>query len=153
MAIKNVFNSEESSLLIERIQKLSLESKALWGKMNVAQMLAHCNVTYEMVYEPTKHPKQNALIRFLIKTFVKKAVVGENSYPKNSRTAPQFIIADKREFEIEKARLIAFIEKTQQLGEKHFEGLDSHSFGPLKAKEWNNMFYKHLDHHFEQFGV
>ena len=33
-------------------------------KMGVAQMLAHCNVTYEMVYE-NKHPKLNLFMSFL----------------------------------------------------------------------------------------
>jgi len=28
----------------------------------------------------------------------------------------------------------------------------SHSFGPLSKTEWNNMFYKHLNHHLTQFG-
>ncbi|MCB0510453.1 MAG: DUF1569 domain-containing protein [Chitinophagales bacterium] len=153
MAIENVFLEETKSKLVERINKLNPASQGLWGKMNVAQMLAHCNVTYEMVYEKGKHPKPNLIAKFFIKTFVKKLVVGESTYAKNSRTAPQFIIANEREFEAEKARLIAFIEKTQALGEKHFEGLESHSFGPLNAKEWNNMFYKHLDHHLQQFGV
>ena len=43
--------------------------------------------------------------------------------------------------------------KTQELGEAHFEGKESHSFGPLNKTEWNNMFYKHADHHLTQFGV
>ena len=34
-----------------------------------------------------------------------------------------------------------------------FEGKESNSFGPLTKGEWNNMFYKHLDHHLSQFGV
>ena len=43
------------------------------------------------------------------------------------------------------------ITKTQQLGENYFEGKESNSFGKLTASEWNNMFYKHLDHHLSQF--
>ncbi len=43
--------------------------------------------------------------------------------------------------------------KTQQLGENHFDGKESHSFGALNSKEWNNMFVKHLEHHLKQFGV
>ena len=46
-----------------------------------------------------------------------------------------------------------FIVKTQFLGASHFEGKESHSFGNLTSSEWNNMFYKHLNHHLEQFGV
>jgi hypothetical protein len=43
--------------------------------------------------------------------------------------------------------------KTQNLGENHFDGKESHSFGKLLKGEWNNLFYKHLDHHLRQFGV
>ena len=50
-------------------------------------------------------------------------------------------------------RLIDYINRTQQLGENHFDGKESHSFGPLTKTEWNNMFYKHLDHHLAQFGA
>jgi hypothetical protein len=105
-----------------------------WGKMTVAQMLAHCNVTYEMLYE-NKHPRPNGLVKFMLKLFVKKGVVNEVPYPKNSRTAPQFVILETKEFEKEKARLIDYIYKTQQLGASYFEGKESHSFGRLNSKE------------------
>ena len=92
-------------------------------------------------------------MRFILKTFVKKSVVNEKTYPKNSQTAPQFIIKGDRDFETEKKRLVDYINKTQQLGETFFDGKESHSFGVLTKSEWNNMFYKHLNHHLSQFGV
>jgi len=49
--------------------------------------------------------------------------------------------------------LIDYIEKTQQLGETHFDNKESHSFGRLTETEWNIMMYKHLNHHLNQFGV
>lgn len=150
--MKNIFSQEVTQELINRINKLTPQTQPKWGKMNVAQMLAHCNVTYEMVYED-KHKKPNAIMRFFLKTLVKNTIVGEKPYKQSLHTAPQFIIADNRDFEKEKKRLIEFLQKTQQLGESHFEGKESHSFGPLTAKEWNVMFYKHLDHHLTQFGV
>lgn len=138
--------------LINRISSLRSDSQPSWGKMSVAEMLAHCNVTYEMVYED-KHPKPNAFKRFLLKMFVKNMVVGEKPYKQNSPTASEFIIKDSKNFEEEKQRLVHYIKRTQELGEAHFEGKESHSFGVLDTKEWNNMFYKHLDHHLTQFGV
>ncbi len=150
--MKNIFNQADASEIIERINKLTPNTQGLWGKMTVDQMLAHCNVTYEMVYDNI-HPKPNALMRFILKTFVKKSVVNEKTYPKNSQTAPQFIIKGDRDFETEKKRLVDYINKTQQLGEDFFDGKESHSFGVLTKSEWNNMFYKHLDHHLSQFGV
>jgi len=150
--MKNLFDSEDAKEMVFRINQLTAETPAQWGKMAVDQMLAHCSVAYEMAYTD-KHPKPNAFARFMLKMFVKQAVVGPKPYKRNSRTAPVFIIADRKNFEEEKARLIAYIEKTQKLGATHFEGKESNSFGAMTSQEWNVSFSKHLDHHLTQFGV
>tara|TARA_R110002124_G_scaffold116078_7_gene272310 strand:- start:419 stop:877 length:459 start_codon:yes stop_codon:yes gene_type:complete len=152
MPYPDIFSKEVTEKLIERIQNLNSSSQPQWGKMNVAQMLAHCSVTYQYIYEDTfKQP--NFFMKFILKSFVKNIVVGEKPYPKNSRTAPDFLITDERNFNVEKSRLIDFLKTTQSLGAAHFDGRESHSFGKLSKNEWNSMFYKHLDHHFVQFGV
>lgn len=153
MALPNIFSSEVADKIIQRINTLSPESQPVWGKMNVAQMLAHCNVTYEMIYESEKHPAPGAFAKVMLKLFVKEIVVNENQYKKSSRTAPAFLITEPKVFETEKARLIAYLRKTQELGESFFDGKESHSFGKLSKTEWNNMFYKHLNHHLSQFGA
>lgn len=150
--MKNIFDPKVTQELIGRINALTPETVPNWGKMSVDQMLAHCCVAYEMAYTD-KHPKPNALMRFILKTFVKNRVVSEKPYGKNLKTAPAFIISERKNFEAEKARLIEFIEKTQKLGIQDFEGKESLSFGPMSSGEWNNQFYKHLDHHLNQFGV
>ncbi len=151
--MKNIFKKEITDQVIGRINNLTPETKSVWGKMNVAQMLAHLNVQYEVVYENEKFPKPNAFVRFMLKTFVKNKVVGPKPFPKNGRTAPYFVIADKREFEKEKERLINYINTTQKNGVEVLLPRDTKSFGKLTAVEWNNLFYKHLDHHLTQFGI
>lgn len=150
--MKNVFSLTDSSEIINRIGQLTPDTKGLWGKMSVAQMLAHCNVTYEMAYENI-HPAPNAFMKFILKLMVKKSVVNETPYKKSIQTAPAFIIKSDKDFAIEKERLVNYIKKTQELGESYFEGRESLSFGSLNKTEWNNMFYKHVDHHLQQFAV
>ncbi len=150
--MKNIFDSQTVENLIKRINHLSPESNRKWGKMTVDQMLAHCNVSYEMIYDDI-HQKPNFLMKILLKAFVKNKVVSEKPFPKNGKTAPQFIIKESKDFEKEKQRLIHYLKKTQKLGGEYFDGRDSHSFGALTKTEWNNMLYKHLDHHLTQFGV
>jgi hypothetical protein len=152
MALPNIFTRSESEAIIARINKLSPNTSALWGKMNASQMLAHCNVTYEMVYDNI-HKEPNFFVKLLLNAFVKKSVVNEVPYSKNSQTAPAFQIKEEKNFEAEKKRLIAYITKTSELGESHFENKKSLSFGVLTKSEWNNMFWKHLNHHLSQFGV
>lgn len=150
--MKNIFEKQITDEVIGRINQLTATSKPLWGKMSVGQMLAHCSVTYEFVYED-KHKTPDFLLKLILKWFVKDTVVTEKPYKKSSQTAPEFIITDNRDFVKEKQRLIAFIQKTQELGSSYFNNKESRSFGVLTVNEWNIMFYKHLDHHLSQFGV
>jgi hypothetical protein len=152
MALANYFDKTVSDQMIQRIQKLNSDTAPLWGKMSVSQMLAHCCVTYEMIFTD-KHPKPNAFVKFILKLFVKNTVVNEIAYKKNSQTAPAFLMKDEKNFEQEKQRLIDYIQKTQALGASYFDHKESHSFGALSSDQWNNMLYKHLDHHLSQFGA
>ena len=152
MALPNIFNKEVSEGVIDRINNLNHQTQPKWGKMSVEKMLAHCSVTYEYVYE-NKYTKPGFMRGLLLKLVVKGIVTNEKPYKHGTPTGPDFVITDERVFETEKQRLVGFIRKTQELGESHFDGKESHSFGALNKDQWNNMFYKHLDHHLSQFGV
>lgn len=151
-ALPDIFERATVDNFKERVHQLTPESKPLWGKMNVSQMLAHLNVMYELIYD-NKHPQPKFLLKWIMKRFVKKYIVNMVPYQTNTGTAPYFVIKGNRDFETEKNRLIQYIEKTYELGPEHFAGKESHAFGPLTVTEWNNMLYKHLDHHLRQFDV
>ena len=152
MSFPSVFSQETTDTTLARIYKLTPKTEPKWGAMNVAQMLAHTNVSYDLAFQRIAN-KQNPIMKFLLKLLVKPMVVNEKEYQKNSRTAPVFIIADERIFEKEKELLIENIKMTQEKGANFFDGRESPSFGALTSKEWNNLFYKHIDHHLNQFGV
>lgn len=152
MSMLNTFDPATTKKTLERLDKLSNTTKPQWGKMNSAQMLAHLSVAYDLAYGNTQS-KVNPFAKLMLKLFVKNIVVSETPYKRNSRTAPDFVIADERNFETEKERLMAHIKDTEAKGTVFFEGRKSSSFGIMTSKEWSNQFYKHLDHHFTQFGV
>ncbi|MBS1548766.1 MAG: DUF1569 domain-containing protein [Bacteroidetes bacterium] len=151
--MKNIFNAQDAQSYIDRINQLNARSERRWGKMTVDQMLAHCNITYSMIFEPEKHKKPGFIARFILKKFVKNKVCNDIAYKTNLPTSPAFVISDEKVFDEEQKKLIGYIQKVQQLGADAFEGKESISFGPLSATEWNNMMAKHLDHHLKQFGV
>lgn len=150
--MKSVFDPRDVADLIARIDRLTPATVPQWGKMSVDQMLAHCNVSYEMLYDPSL-PKPGAFKRLLLNAFVKQGVVGPKPYRRNLPTAPQFRMVGQKDFAVEKQRLIDYLQRVLQEGAHAFDGRESHSFGPLSVAEWNTMFYKHLDHHLTQFGV
>jgi hypothetical protein len=152
MALPSVYSSKTTEETLSRLNKLSAQTQPLWGKMNASQMLAHLNVTYDLAYEKI-NPSVSFFNKLMMKLFVKKIIVSEKKYPQNSRTAPVFIISNERDFEKEKALYIKNINDTEKKGSIYFEGKENSSMGKLTAIEWNNMFYKHTNHHFEQFGI
>ena len=150
--MKNIFSEAVTNEVISRIEALTPDTKANWGKMSVSQMMAHCNVAYTMAFSTSKK-RPKFLTRLVLKLIVKPIVISEKPFSKNGKTAPQFLITDDKNFEEEQSKLIENIRKVQKLGADYFEGKESISLGKLKSQEWNNMFYKHLDHHLTQFGV
>ncbi|MCP9765413.1 DUF1569 domain-containing protein [Lacihabitans soyangensis] len=148
----NIFSKEISETLVERVNKLNNTQAANWGKMDVAQMLAHCNVTYDMAFDQN-FKKSSPFIRFILKNLVKKGIVNAQPLKKNSSTAPEMLIKTPKIFEEEKSKLIAHLQKTVKVGEAFFDGKDHPGFGVMTKDEWNNFYYKHLDHHLTQFGV
>jgi len=152
MSVLNTFDPKTTEETFKRLEKLNYMSKPQWGKMNVAQMLAHLNVTYDLAYDKIQSPA-NFFTRILLKLLVKPLVTNDKPYKKNSHTAPVFIITNERDFEKEKSIFIDNVKKTEANGIAFFDGKVSSSFGAMTAKEWSNQFYKHIDHHFTQFGV
>lgn len=148
----NIFTKEATETLIARINKLSKTQKQSWGKMDVAQMLSHCNVTFEMAYDES-FKKSSPFIRFILKNLVKKGFVNEKPLKKNGSTAPEMLIKTEKNFESEKNNLLINLNKLVEKGEDFFDGKDHPGFGVMTAKEWSTFYYKHLDHHLTQFGV
>ena len=151
--MQNVFDAKDAQEYINRINNLTPETQRKWGKMSVNQVLAHLNVAYDLTFMPEKFPKPSFIAKFLLSRFVKPKITNEIPYKQSLPTSPAFIIADERNFEEEKAKLIGNIQRVQQLGREAFEGKENINFGKMTAQCWNNMFAKHLNHHLDQFGV
>jgi len=153
MALPNIYSPETTVELTTRISSLTNETPALWGKMNAGQMLSHCCVAYQQALgENTDKP--GMIMKWMLKTFFKQSMVNEVPYRHNLPTGPTFIRLNQNfDIESEKSKLIGYIQKIQELGPEQLSARPSLSIGKLTAMEWNNLLYKHIDHHLRQFGV
>src|SRR5436190_21544023 len=149
MEVKNLFDPIAKQDIIERINKLTPESKALWGKMNVSQMLAHLQMPIGIAFG-THQPKGSILLR-LIGPLFKSKLWDENPYKRSLPTDPTLIMTNSEKgFEKEKSALLELINKFSK------ESLVSEKqpvFGKLTKDNWSKATWKHLDHHLKQFGV
>ncbi len=151
MAYPSIYLASTTEELFKRIELLNPKSQGLWGKMTVGQMLSHCAIPYEQVLGINTE-KPPFYMRILLKGY-KKSMVNDVPYKQNLPTAPSFIRSDTYDFTTEKTRLMDLIETVQKLGPEKIATIPSLSLGKLTALEWNNLLYKHIDHHLTQFGV
>ena len=131
MALPSVYDLKTTEQLLNRIEKLTPQTKPLWGKMDVAKMLAHINVSYGLESGAITNKKPSFFMKFILKMVIKPIIVGEKEYKKNAQTAPVFVIKSDKDFDIEKNNLINNIKSTQQKGASYYEGKFNNSFGNL----------------------
>lgn len=152
MSYPDVWSNNAVGQLCSRIQSITADTKPLWGSMNAAQMMAHCCIPYEQALGiDTKKPPLT--MRLLLKMFFKKTLTNEVPYKQNMPTAPAFIMPVDTVFLDNQQRLLQRVRELAALGRDAFEGREQLTLGPLTSQEWNNLIYKHIDHHLRQFGV
>ena len=149
--MKSIYNTDHNKELIERINKLTPESQAQWGKMNVSQMLSHCQAPIDVAFGDL-NLKANFFIQLLGKMF-KNKILNSAEFKKDSPTAPAFIRNNACDFEASKTELINRINKFSELGEKAIKTTKHPFFGEMTHNEWDRLHVMHLNHHMKQFGV
>ena len=149
--MKNLFDKEPYTEIINRINKLSPQSQRQWGKMTVSQMLAHCKEAFKVPLSDKKIPRN--MLGVLIGWAFKKKLYNDDPWRKNLPTAPNFIIKDERDFEKEMQELTGLINQFYSQGPDNVGKFPHPMFGAYTSEQWGKSMYKHLDHHFHQFGV
>ena len=150
MPLPSIYDSSVNETLVGRIDALTNQSMPLWGKMSVSQMLKHLAVPYNDLLVNTSSKSPLIILGIL---FMKSTLTNEKPFRKNAPTAKNFIIKDEPDFEYSKNDLKSKMLNIHNRGKEYFEGKEHLLLGKLTAVQWNNMLYKHLDHHLRQFGV
>jgi len=149
--MNSLFDTQANEEIINRINLLTVNSKNLWGKMNVAQMLKHSQQPLLVALGDKK--LKRGLIGILFGTMAKKSFLKLEQFKKNLPTDPSFIVKDQKEFEEEKQKLTELVKRFSTLGPAGISKDPHPFFGRLTIEEWDTLQIKHLDHHLRQFGV
>jgi hypothetical protein len=149
MEVKNLFDPVVKQDIIDRINKLTPQTQRQWGKMDVAQMLAHVQMPIRIAFG-THQPKGSFLLR-LIGPLFKSKLWDDKPYKNSLPTDPTFIMTgNTKDFEKEKVSLLNLI---NSFTEKNLISEQHPVFGKLTKENWSKATWKHLDHHLKQFGV
>ncbi len=149
----SIFDEAKRRGIVERIDKLSLNNKALWGKMTAAEMLCHCSDGFKMALgEREVADKSNFFLRNFAKPLVLYVVPIPKGAPAANEINPHIDGTKPADFEADKQILLDYIEKLCTVPENYAWAKHA-SFGQMNRREWGVLAYKHLDHHLKQFGI
>jgi hypothetical protein len=146
--MNSLFDTQYSTEIINRINKLTPDTKAQWGKMSVSQMMAHCTEALRSAYGELK--LKRTIFGMLMGPIAKKSVLSDKPYKHGLPTDKHFVIKDDKNFDEEKTKLISYVKKFDESSLSK----DAHPFfGKMTIEQWDKLMSKHLDHHLKQFGA
>jgi hypothetical protein len=148
--VKSLFNANTEQEIIQRIQTLSIDSKALWGKMNISQMLEHV-ILCEDMYLGTNQVKRVFIGRILGGTLFKMVLKNDKPFTKGSPTAQELTpVGDAADVESQKS---VWISKIQENRIHPIDQFIHPFFGSMNKEQIGYLNFKHIDHHLRQFGA
>ena len=154
--MKNLFDKRWQDAISARLDTLTPESRAQWGRMNVGQMVCHLTDPMRIALGELEAKDISTI---MTRTLLRWAVLGGMPPPKGKvqtfpeidqvaggGTKPEALAADI-------ATLKDVIERfrAHALGGKPI--VPSPAFGNLSPRAWGRLQYVHMHYHLKQFGA
>lgn len=150
--MKSLFDTSTQQEVLQRIDNLNNNTKAQWGKMNVDQMLKHCQGPLEVAIENKQLNSKIGFMKKIIFKAFKPTMYNDKLWGHNIPTVKEYVITKGHNFDTEKIELKKVIHEFSALKAK--DNWPKHPlFGRFTPEQWGKLQYKHLDHHFRQFNV
>lgn len=147
--MKSIWNEADYRELCTRVDRLTPQAPARWGRMNAPQMVCHCTDALRMINGDLPAAARKMPIRF---TPLKQLIIYWLPFPKGAPTAPELRSRVPQEWhgEVEALRReLAAVVKRGVSG----PFVPHPAFGKLTPRAWGVLGYRHMDHHLKQFGV
>lgn len=149
--MKSMYNAADAEAILARIHNLNADAQPLWGKMTAAQTVTH--LQRPILVALGEMQLKRTLIGILFGKMAKKSFTGSKPFKHNSPTDKNFIVKNHPDFEVEKQKLIALVQRFVSGGPEALSKQPHPFFGPMTPREWDLLQWNHLDHHLRQFGV
>ena len=151
MPTPSLFRADDRAALVQRLRRLPPDARPQWGKMDVGQMLAHCQVPLTVAVGD--RTIRRGVVGLLFGRMAKKKLAGDTPFGRSLPTNPEFVVADRRVFDRERDALVDLVQRFGAAGAAGRLAPQHPFFGPLTPAEWDVLMWKHLDHHLRQFGA
>jgi hypothetical protein len=145
---KSLANARARQELVDRLGRLTPETKPLWGKMTAPQMLAHLADWMLMARGELNVAPKKAPLRY---PPIKQLVIYWLPFPKGVPTAPELITRKPLAWGVEHAAVRRDVESWENLKPSAWPAHPV--FGQMTTNAWCVLAYRHMDHHLRQFGI
>lgn len=132
-----------------RLDRLTPDAPRRWGSFDAPRMLSHVNDALRSALGDVKvAPKTSPLRWFPINIIIVRWL----PFPKNAPTAPELLARAPGDWAAERAAFSTLIDRVAATP------LESRwpahaAFGSLSGADWSLLQWRHVNHHFEQFGI
>ncbi len=150
--MKTLARNEDFQSILQRLESLSADDTARWGKMNAHQMVCHlCDsmrvpLGEKFVSDEEMRPLQRIVMKW-------GALYVPVQWPKGLSTRPEIdqsrLNAPTGDFESDRRTALALVPR---LRDEEVEGKRHPFFGPITRSQWLRWGWLHADHHLRQFG-
>ena len=150
--MKTLFDKTINDIIINRIEKLKPSSKAQWGKMDAAKMLAHLDLSFQANFGEIVL-KRDLLLSTIFKPVARKILLGKKPFLKNMPTDKKLLPTEPVDFFAEQQKVVAMIKRYVTIGPEIISKNKHNILGKITPEQSAFISYKHLDHHLRQFGI
>ena len=148
--MRSLWDPNAAEQMLARLDRLTPDTRARWGRFTCPDMVAHLNESMRMALGDITPASKNLPIRYFP---LKQLIIYMFPFPKGAPTAPELIARSGRAVWTEELKtfreLMARV--TARSGDTVWPVHPA--FGPMSRRDWGVLGYKHLSHHFTQFGV
>ena len=152
--MKTLANPAVLESVMDRLARLTPESRRRWGTLTPHEMLCHLGDAFEMVLgiRPRRRPVPMRRRPIMKLVGLRMPIRWPHGWPTNPMHDPRAQGTRPTEFASDLARLIAAIERLSASSPGDVE--PAHGlFGIMSLTDWQRWAYKHADHHLRQFGL
>ena len=146
---KSIFQAASRAELQQRLAHLEPDRVPDWGKLTAPKMVVHLEDSLKMALGELPVRPKTVVIRFPV---IKHLIIYVMPWPKGTPTAPELLARVPAAWNGEVVALSALIERFAERSSR--ETWPPHpAFGAMSGRLWGALVYKHVNHHFTQFGI
>ena len=146
---KTIFDAAAREALIHRLHLLTPTAKARWGKFTPSSMVSHLIQSCRMGLGDLQVADYPGPLQYFPLNWL---VIHMLPWPKGAPTAPELLERTTTEWEGDIMSLVELIRRASQKAPGD-QWPPHPAFGKLSGKDWGVLIHRHVDHHFQQFGI